>query len=169
MESILKIKFGHEWNDFSTIRHFILQYIENKIHDHDLANDVAMASNELLENSYKYSTHGGAVIEIFIEQGKLLFNIKNITSPKNIAEFERVLQMANQGEPVETYRNMMIRSFQSHKNQLGLVRIRYEAEGEIEYEVTGKFDEVLSSQLSGEFTDSEDRVLSITVAMAIER
>jgi hypothetical protein len=137
----LKLKFGPDWEDISIIRNFIISILSQKITSYEEAYRVALVASELMENACRYSTSGGACLEL--EQGisnttQLEFRIRNITKEENIKEFKKIFELINNGSAGEAYKKMMMRIINndgSTVSQLGLARIRYEGRSEISYEI----------------------------------
>jgi hypothetical protein len=136
----LKLKFGPDWDDIVIIRNFIISMLSQKITSYDEAYRIALVASELMENACRYSTIGGAIIEL--EQGNnqasIEFRIKNITREKNVEEFKKILGFINSGSAGDAYKKMMMRVINNSDNtisQLGLARIRYEGKSELSYEV----------------------------------
>jgi hypothetical protein len=136
----LKLKFGPDWEDIVIIRNFIISILSKKITSYDEAYRVAIVASELMENACKYSSTGGASIELEQKKNKtdIEFRIKNVTKEENIQKFIKIYNLVCSGPAEEVYKKMMIRVINSENNtvsQLGLARIRYEGCSDISYNV----------------------------------
>ena len=87
----LKLKFGPEWDDIAVIRNFIISILAQKVTNSEDAYRIAIVATELMENACRYSTMGGASIELEqeIDKTHIEFRIKNITKEENI---KRILE-----------------------------------------------------------------------------
>ncbi len=166
----LNLTFGPKWENVSNIRNFVTEMLSTGIVDTIDAKKVATASSELVENVVKYSSVGGAMIDIQknLSEGKIALTIKNISSVENIKTFESIYQKVIQGDPKEVYKQMMIRSFNDPDNsQLGLARIRYECQGNILYEISDDISCI--SNISQENRSNKNlKLLSVTVEIPVQ-
>ncbi|MBN2531751.1 MAG: hypothetical protein JXB88_02605 [Spirochaetales bacterium] len=166
----LKLKFSHDWDDIVIIRNFIITILSRKITNYDEAYRVALVASELMENACRYSTIGGASIEL--EQGinetHIEFRIKNITKEENIKEFEKIFHIINTGSAGEAYKEMMLRVINRNDetiSQLGLARIRYEGQSEISYEIESDLEPLLKG--SERIDSQKQRILCVKSKMSI--
>lgn len=131
----VELKFGPKWTYVSTVRSFMQNFLavtfENKIK----ADKISMAVSELVENAVKYSEQEDAFIRLrILNEGHmvevLVVNHCTEDQANIVTEFIREI---NSMPPLEAYMEMMRRSVNSpNKSQLGLARIRYEAEGSLD-------------------------------------
>lgn len=166
----LNLTFGPKWENVSNIRNFVTEILSAGIIDLDDAKKVATASSELVENVVKYSSSGGAVIDIKKDPkaGKISLTISNVASHSNIQTFESIYNSVIDGDPKEVYKKMMLRSLSDPKqSQLGLARIRYECRGNISYEVTDDIHLLANSPEQKKYSDN-DKLLSVTVEIPVK-
>ena len=166
----LKLKFGPDWDDISIIRNFIISILSKKITSHDEAYRVAIVASELMENACKYSTIGGASIELEQDKNKtdIEFRIKNITKEENILEFIKIYNLVYSGPAGEVYIKMLMRIMDSKNDaisQLGLARIRYEGCSEISYEIENDIEQLLKDRES--IDNHNQRILCVKSKMTI--
>lgn len=166
----LKLKFGPDWEDIVIIRNFITTILSQKITSYEEAYRVALVASELMENACRYSTMGGASIELEqeIDQTHIEFRIKNITKEENIKEFKKIFNLINKGSAGEAYKKMMMRIINSKDDtisQLGLARIRYEGRSEITYEIESDIEPLLKG--SENIDNHKQLILCIKSKMTI--
>ena len=110
--------------------------------DPDASSRVALAIHELLENTLKYSTDGEASLDVALDQadGSRTVEIRssNRASPAQLGELcSRIDALRDLDDPMALYVSMMAESARRNGSGLGLVRIRVEAEMQLEYAIDG--------------------------------
>ncbi len=125
----IEMKFGPRWHHISTIRSFIHNFLNTITGDPRKADRISMSISELMENAVKYSYNDETYLKISIENdGEIVsVTVKNKSTPAQAEELIRFLAFLETMSPLEGYMEMMKRSADSGKSQIGLARIRYEA------------------------------------------
>jgi hypothetical protein len=122
----------------STVRRFIGEFYRKVfIVDEDLAQQLAMATHEMLENAVAYSTDDETEICIEIVGNVLSVKTWNRSFPDRIARVRTMIdEMNSEPDGDKFYQALLIRT-SKHRNSsgLGLARVRAEAEMQVRYEV----------------------------------
>ena len=114
-------------------------FLSISLDDSSRADKISMAISELLENAVKYSISEDAYIRLeFPGKGGLLqVIVQNQAEEKQAKKLLDFVDNLNSGPPLETYMELMKKNNdQPGTSQLGLARIRYESEGEIQAQYT---------------------------------
>lgn len=140
MRDTFALRFNIDWSYVDIIRTFVNNFLQRGLVDSKKSDKLSMAVSELLENAVKYSTieeenrinNIHIQLDVFKEDRKIIFFVENTATPENFKILQDQLKIVNMGSPKEMYINKIKESMLSEeKSQLGLARIRYEAEGKI--------------------------------------
>lgn len=117
------------WTTVATLRKFIGAFLKPVVARPDLADQVALAAHELLENALKYSVSADSRVRcrVQLHPDQICLQVQNRANPAAILTLHEVFAMAQQGNALDTYLAMMERSItEDLPSQLGLARVRYE-------------------------------------------
>ena len=151
----IELKFGPRWKYISVVRAFIQNFLAISFTDPTLADKIAMAVSELLENAVKYSSGNDDETSISLwlnpENDGYKVSVTNTSSPESIASLQANWANALEGDPLAAYIKKMqeaaVRT--DSKSQLGIVRIRYETGAAMNLDVNGN---QVTISLSSNFT-----------------
>ena len=133
----VELRFGPRWTYISTVRTFVENFMAITLENKKKAGTIAMAVNELIENSVKYSDQEGIEIRIYVEKDLSLIRVivANHSNEENIKELDSILTEIYKLPPLEAYIKRMQESSTSidGKNAIGLARIRYESKADLKY------------------------------------
>lgn len=136
----LELIFGPKWKYIATVREFLQDFLSVSLKDGLLkAESISMSVSELLENSIKYGSEAGIKIsvELIETEDKIIVSVENYSTPENIAVLMKEIERVNSGPPEKVYLEKMQEAAMRTDggSQLGLARIRYEANAEISINV----------------------------------
>jgi hypothetical protein len=139
VDGYIELSFGPRWKYIAVVRGFVQNFLAVSIASSDLADKVAMAASELLENAVKYANGVETTVRLGVEAHTKLIEISvsNLASPEAIAGLQGLWDKVHQGEPLEAYLNLMREAAtrSDGKSQLGLARIRYETKADMKLEI----------------------------------
>ncbi len=138
----IELKFGPRWKYIAVVRAFIQNFLAISFTDPTLADKIAMAVSELLENAVKYATgddETGVSVKLNSEGTSVIVSVTNSSTPESIASLQSNWGSAMEGEPLAAYIKKMQESAvrTDSKSQLGIVRIRYETGAKMSLDVKG--------------------------------
>lgn len=121
------------WSMISSTRIFMASFCGHSFGDEDLSDKIAMSAHELLENAVKYSVSPDAPVNctMRVQEDRVIVSVQNEADPAHFVELETQFAFVVQGDPMEMYIAKMQDSLTSDKSQLGLARIRAEADAEL--------------------------------------
>lgn len=128
----LEIRFSPSVTLISGVRRFVSQFYEEVLGDPDIADRVALATHELLENASRYSVDGETrtLLEIVrTPQTSVSVRTWNRATPAQIFVLHGMFDdMARSGDAFEYYQAAMRRTAKSTRGSgLGLARVWAEA------------------------------------------
>ncbi len=131
----LEVVFGPRWRYVSIVRSFIQNFLAISLDNKTKADQIAIATSELIENAIKYATREVSRIqlEIFRDEGILMTTIENFSNDEHIQEFKNEYDKLMKLEPLEGYLQKMREAAarEDGKSQLGIARVRYESKAEL--------------------------------------
>lgn len=137
----LELIFGPKWKYIATVRAFLQSFLTVSLkRGLAKAEIISMAVSELLENSIKYGTESG--IKVFVElaetEDRIIVSVENFSSKESIAELLKEVKRVKSGPADKIYLEKMQEAAMRTDggSQLGLARIRHEANAEISVTVT---------------------------------
>jgi hypothetical protein len=135
--SYFHVSFRPNVELISTVRRFTEAFSDQLIDDREMAERVALAAHELLENAAAYAADGETSVRVEVHAEYLAVRTWNRASPERIAELvERIDALRDSDDPARYYLTMMEETaFRSDGSGLGLARIRAEADMTITYEL----------------------------------
>jgi len=133
-----------EWDRIDETRDMVLKYLENNNIQFEKAYSVGMIVSELLENAIKYgkaTAQSPVTLEIDIDNRELTVEMKNTileSNRYNLHKLDRTLQWFHSFQsPFEAYmeklKEISSRDIRDRESGLGLVRIAYEGQGNIDF------------------------------------
>ena len=148
----IELNFGPRWKYIAVTRAFIQNFIAISIDDAERADKVAMATSELLENGVKYASAEGTFIRLHVDpESKREINVvvENEATAEQIAELQKMFDTVAEGDPLQTYVELMKQSAlrDDGKSQLGLARIRYETAGDLSLQIKDGHRVVITLQV----------------------
>jgi hypothetical protein len=142
----MTFEFSPDVDLITRAREFVAAFYERVLADPDAVSRIALATHELLENVFKYSTDGRSTFAIEVgadgDSFMLRIRVRNRATPERALEALRVIrEIGELGDPLEMYQTF-VRRCAKHRDGsgLGLARIVAEAEMRVYGEVDG--DEV---------------------------
>ncbi len=93
------------WTTVAALRHFIAAFLKPVLQHPALANQVALAAHELLENALKYSaTEESRVrVRVSILPDHICLRVRNQADPAAVLLLKEVFAMVQSGDALETY------------------------------------------------------------------
>ncbi|HWO24236.1 MAG TPA: hypothetical protein VNO30_36080 [Kofleriaceae bacterium] len=125
------------------VRTFVEQLYQRVLHDKDLSGRLAIATHELLENAVKYSLDGETSLRIDVAPTAgapaIAVRTRNRAEARHVTTLRGYLdEMRASDDPTAYYLTRMRRAAGgTHVSQLGLARIRCEAEMQLSCSVEG--------------------------------
>lgn len=121
----------------STVRRFTTEFYRRTIADDELAQRVALATHELLENAVAYATDEETEIRIEVVGDQLVVKTWNRALPERLARLRAAMDEMNAEPDADRYyQKLLIRASKSLEGSgLGLARVRAEAEMQLRYEI----------------------------------
>ncbi|MBN2443373.1 MAG: hypothetical protein JXJ04_18575 [Spirochaetales bacterium] len=148
LRSFINVNLSTLWDNIPVTR----RYIEKMIHNETGAMNAKILSagvSELMENACKYSCYKDSYINVNISrsQNHIKIQVQNIAAAEEIELLKKGLYEVSQGDPAETYKQMMLKDFtkETKRGKLGLARIRYECDGDIHLGILDTIPEYLVS------------------------
>ena len=144
MSDKLEIQITPEWHKIDEVRNNIYTFLnKNNISD-DKVYSIGMIASELLENAIKYGNTAlqvNLLLEIEVGKKEITVELKNKineTDKYNIHKLDQTLQWFRGFQsPFEAYieklKEISARDLEDRESGLGLVRIAYEGQGNIDF------------------------------------
>jgi anti-sigma regulatory factor (Ser/Thr protein kinase) len=128
----------------STVRRFVLSAYKRLLQDSEVADQVALATHELLENAVKYSaddvTHLRVGVARTQDHDEVTITTRNCASAEDIRALEAVLlEMHDAPDAFLFYQKKMRETVRRLDSGLGLARVHAEADMNISCEAEGHF------------------------------
>lgn len=135
----IEMIFGPRWTYIATVRTFLQNFLATTLADNKKADVISMAASELLENAVKYASSEGTKICVRHnkEDNKLYLLVENFSNKDNIDILMKEVAFINNGDPEKIYLKKMQEAAlrTDGKSLLGLARIRYEGNTEIDIKI----------------------------------
>jgi len=127
----------------STVRRFVLNAYQRLFLDPEIADQVALATHELLENAVKYSqddvTHFRVDVVRHQDRGEVIITTKNRANADDVRNLEQnITELRGSDDPFAFYQQKMREAARREHSGLGLARVRAEAEMEMTCEMSGE-------------------------------
>lgn len=159
--AIFELRFEPTVALVATIRRFVSEFYGELLGNRDVADNLGMATHEMLENATAYSNdrksemtiaarHDGVRVEITIQT-------KNRATPERLAKVRKALdEVVTATDPEALYMTLVHRAAKRRDggSGLGLGRIRAEADMALEYVIAG---DMLTVTAQGAFLPSTGR------------
>ena len=126
------------WPFISCVRKFVAGLFVIGLADKERAEQISMATSELLENAVKYSSEEDQSLKLTISRTgpEVTVQVKNPAEPQQINVLRREFALISAGEPEAVYLKRMEEAARSGgQSRLGLIRIRYEGGAQLSLEV----------------------------------
>lgn len=125
------------WRLTADIRKLVASYCAHRLPDPTFTERVSMVCHELLENGVKYAATPDHQVALALEltSGQLVVTVANTSSAEHVARLQREMALVFDGDALEVYLRKMQENLDSDVSQLGLARIRYEGEAELDANV----------------------------------
>lgn len=144
MDAKMKISLNPEWDEIDTARTRILEFLNKNTVPTDRRHSIIMIASELLENAIKYgdSVSGDPVsLELELQNGATFIEVKNKNihaNNKNLRHLDHNIQWIKGFQsPFEAYieklKQVSARDLEDSESGLGLVRIAYEGQAELDF------------------------------------
>jgi hypothetical protein len=131
----IELRFGPKWKYISTVRTFIQNFLAITLENQIKADKISMAVSELVENAVKYSNQEDTFIRLEqkLDGTAIEVAVYNHTEESQANKLKEFMVELEKFPALEGYMEMMRRSANAPegKSQLGLARIRYEAEAQL--------------------------------------
>jgi len=131
----IELRFGPKWKYISTVRTFIQNFLAITLEDKIKADKISMAVSELVENAVKYSNEEDTFIRLEqkLDGATIEVAVYNHTEEAQANKLKEFVGELDKFSPLEGYMEMMRRSADraDGQSQLGLARIRYEADANL--------------------------------------
>lgn len=136
----IRLSFGPKWKYVACVRSFVQSFLAISISDSKKADKISMAVSELVENAVKYNAKEKTWIYLEVlseEKAQILIEVENYALPENIQTLKNEVKKIYQKPPIEAYLEKMQEAVLKGNNtsQLGLARIRCEANCDIDVEM----------------------------------
>ncbi len=139
----MELMFRPQVELISIVRRFVRDFCGQFIGDKDLASRLALATHELLENAAKYSSTGESKLRVQIARGpstcRLSVRTWNEALPTEIESLKQACSsVSNASNAFDHYQKRMRETVKNGaRSELGLARIRAEADLTLDYQVEG--------------------------------
>lgn len=131
----IELRFGPKWKYISTVRTFIQNFLAITLEDKIKADKISMAVSELVENAVKYSNEEDTFIRLEqkLDGATIEVAVYNHTEEAQANKLKEFVAELDKFSALEGYMEMMRRSAEraDGQSQLGLARIRYEADANL--------------------------------------
>ncbi|MEO1173088.1 MAG: ATP-binding protein [Myxococcota bacterium] len=140
-----------DWERIESVRRAVGPALLATLEDADLADAVAMASAELMENAVKHGGKPRGVVNLALSVEAELITLR-VTNPSSerTSKVETLIEMVDWiggfGDPYEAYVQRLARvcEIDDAEGGLGLVRVAYEGRGRLSYEISQERVDVLA-------------------------
>jgi hypothetical protein len=153
-DNTFKMYVNPTWSIISNIRKKISELLEyNKIDNKELLDATTMVSSELMENAVKYgegTTEDSMIeFEISVEKNKINISVSNhVNAGSNIDVLidviETIKKCDNPGELYVNRLNELLENPKHGESRLGLYRIAYEGEFNLDYKFSDNLLKVMA-------------------------
>lgn len=128
------------WVHIKNLRHFVREFCVGMSLVPETADQIAMATSELLENATKYASTLWAKYDLRLIGSYAEISVTNSATARQREVLQQFVEDVARGDALDAYiRCLEKQSLEGH-SQAGLARIRYEAAAEIA--VTAQDDDV---------------------------
>jgi hypothetical protein len=139
----LEITFQPDLDLVTDVRDFVESFYQRTLRDRDLSGRLAIATHELLENAVKYSLDGVTSLHVQVAPASgaraLRVRTRNRAEDRHVAMLRGYLdEMRASDDPTAYYQQRMRRAVRGDElSQLGLARVRCEAEMQLSCTIEG--------------------------------
>jgi len=158
-DTYFELTFAPSIELVSVVRRFVAQFYERMLIDAEIAQRVALAAHELLENAVKYSSDGETSIRLDVRTEpvrEFVIRTRNRATPDNVAILRaRLAELNGSGDVDAHYLTLLRRSAKIPATELrgglGLGRVASEAEMDLVTtidEITGQVDLIARTRVT---------------------
>jgi hypothetical protein len=139
----MELMFRPKMTLISVVRRFVRDFCGQLVADADVASRLALATHELLENAAKYSSTGESKLRVQIDRGpstcRLSVRTWNEAGATEIESLKRACRSVSDASDAFNHYQSRIRETVKNgvRSELGLARIRAEAELTLDCQVEG--------------------------------
>jgi len=135
----VELRFRPRWTHINCVRKFVASYFLIGLADQDRAEQISMATSELLENAVKYASEESCRLSIRTTSDEVDVCVSNAAEPEQLNALRREFALATAGDPESTYLARMreVGAAAEGTGRLGLVRIRHEGSARLRLETDG--------------------------------
>jgi hypothetical protein len=119
------------WSQIKNLRHFVREFCTGLDLHAAVADQVAMATSELLENATKYACTRWVRYDLHVLRDTAEIGVTNEVTPDQRDHLLRFVEQVLEGDPLQVYLTCLERQNEGGVSQAGLARIRYEAGAEL--------------------------------------
>lgn len=125
------------WVHIKNLRHFVREFAVGMAVLPETADQVAMATSELLENATKYASTRFVLYDLRLTGSTVEVSVKNQATAAQRAELLSCIEDVSEGDALDAYVRCLERQGTEGSSRSGLARIRYEAGAELAVTVEG--------------------------------
>lgn len=134
----VELRFVPRWTYINSVRKFVASFFMISLADQDRAEQISMATSELLENAVKYASEETLMLTITRTSGAVDVCVRNSADPEQLNALRREFALATAGDPERLYIAKMREAARTEgSGRLGLVRIRHEGGARLRLETDG--------------------------------
>lgn len=136
----IRLSFGPKWKYVACVRSFVQNFLSITISDSQRADKISMGVSELVENAVKYNAKEQTRLFIKLlskDSEEILVESENYATDANISVMKNEIAKIYDKSPMDAYIEKMKEAVNKAGNasQLGLARIRCEANCDIKLEI----------------------------------
>lgn len=135
--SWIHIELVPVWVHIRNLRHFVREFAVGMALLPETADQVAMATSELLENAIKYASTQWVFYDLRLTGTAVEVSVKNKADEKQKRDLLGFMAEVSEGDPLECYVRCLERQNAEGGSRSGLARVRYEAAAELSATVEG--------------------------------
>lgn len=146
LQSLVRVSIDSGAELVDPMHVFVAAYVSQRFRP-SIRERIVLATNELLSNATAYGAHSAPIVfELSVSNREVIVSVSNAVTTSRLQMLQTRFQAVNQ-DPQKTYLEQMERSMSGRalRAQLGLARLRFEAELTLGLEVAGNVVTVSAS------------------------